>query len=64
MAIKGCRGGVSWLVGSQKRVKDLVGEDSRFIVELVTVSVFCVSAEASFSLYAFYEQIKTPTKTS
>jgi hypothetical protein len=45
----GC-GGVLWLVGFQKRVKDLVGRDSRVIVQVVTVCVFRVSVEAFYSV--------------
>jgi hypothetical protein len=41
-----CGGGVLWLVGFQKRVKHLVGGDSRVIVSVVIVCVFRVDVEA------------------
>jgi hypothetical protein len=41
-----CGGGVFWLVGFQKRVKDLVGGYSRVIVFVVVVCVFSIDIEA------------------
>jgi hypothetical protein len=40
---------VSGLECSQKCVKDLVGEDGRFVIEMVVV-VFCVSVEAFYGV--------------
>jgi len=45
-----CGGGVLWLVGFQKRVKNLVGGDSPVIVYVVVVCVFCVDVEAFYSV--------------
>jgi hypothetical protein len=40
---------VSGLVGSQKCVKDFVGEDGRFVIEMVVV-LFCVSVETFYGV--------------
>ena len=45
-----CGGGVLWLVGFQKHIKDLVGGDSRVIVQVVVVCVLSVDVEAYSSV--------------
>jgi len=39
-----------WLLGFQKCVKDLVGEDSSVIVQVVVSSVFCINVESFYSV--------------
>jgi hypothetical protein len=46
----GGSGGVSGLESSQKCVKDLVGEDGQFVIEMVVVVVFCVRVEAFYGV--------------
>jgi len=43
-------GGGLWLVGFQKCVEDLVGEDSCVVAQVVVSGVLCISVESFYSV--------------